>query len=81
MRQFLSVYYFTFLILHVSATVCHLQGARLYLQELHANLGLVDKILRSVWLCVCYVSAWCVSICRSVNGNNANSVLQPVLTL
>jgi hypothetical protein len=30
MHQFLSVYYFTLLLLHVSATACHPQGARLY---------------------------------------------------
>jgi hypothetical protein len=37
MHQFLSVYYFTLLLLHVSATVCHPQGTRLYL--LSYNLG------------------------------------------
>jgi hypothetical protein len=31
MHQYFSVYYFTLLLLHVSATVCHLQGALLYL--------------------------------------------------
>jgi hypothetical protein len=31
MHQFLSVYYFILLLLHVSATMCHPQGARLYL--------------------------------------------------
>jgi hypothetical protein len=30
MHQFLPVYYFKWLLLHVSATVCHPQGARLY---------------------------------------------------
>jgi hypothetical protein len=25
---------------------------------------LVDKILCSMWLCVCYVAAWCVSVCQ-----------------
>jgi hypothetical protein len=31
MHKFLSVYYLTSPLLHVSATVCHPQGARLYL--------------------------------------------------
>jgi hypothetical protein len=55
MHQFLSVYYFTLLLLHVSATVCHPQGARLYLLS---YMSIVNKILRSMWLCVYYVAAW-----------------------
>jgi hypothetical protein len=55
MHKFLSVYYFTFLLLHVSATVCHPQGARLYLLSYMPISVLVDKILCSTWLCVHYV--------------------------
>jgi cellulose synthase/poly-beta-1,6-N-acetylglucosamine synthase-like glycosyltransferase len=51
MRQFLSVYYFTLLVLHVSATVCSSVPS-----ELHANLGfLVDKTLCSMWM---YMLIW-----------------------
>jgi hypothetical protein len=60
MHQFLYVYYFTLLLLHVSATVCHPQGARLYLLSYWQFGYLGDKILCSVWLCVYYVAAWCV---------------------
>jgi hypothetical protein len=45
MNQFLSVYYFSLLLLHVSATVCHSQGARLYL------LSYMSICLRSMLLC------------------------------
>jgi hypothetical protein len=45
-RKFLSVYYFTLLLLHVPATVCHSQGARLYL-----------LIYRQIWIFV-YVAAY-----------------------
>jgi hypothetical protein len=62
MHQFLSIYYFTLLLLHVSATVCHPQGARLYLLSYMSMWVLVDKILCSMRLCVCYVAAWCVWI-------------------
>jgi hypothetical protein len=56
-HQFLSVYYFTLLLPHVSATVYHPQGARLYLLSYMPIWVLVDKVLCSVWLCVCYVAA------------------------
>jgi hypothetical protein len=57
MHQFLSVYCFTLLPLHVSATVCHPQGARLYL-KLHANLGF--------WLVkFCVVCGWVYIVCRA----------------
>jgi hypothetical protein len=55
MHKFLSVYYFTFLLLHVSATVCHPQGTRLYLMSYVPIWVLVDKILCSTWLSVHYV--------------------------
>jgi hypothetical protein len=58
-HQFLSAYYFTLLFLHVSATVCHLQGPRLYLLSYMPIWVSVDKILCSMWLCVYYVAAWC----------------------
>jgi hypothetical protein len=54
MHQFLSVYYFTLLLLHVSAIVCHPQGARLYLLSYMPFWVSVNKILCSVWLCVYY---------------------------
>jgi hypothetical protein len=46
MHQFLSVYYFTLLLLHVSATVCHPQGARPYLLSYMPFWIMVDKILK-----------------------------------
>jgi hypothetical protein len=64
-HQFLSPYYFTQLLLYVSATVCHPQGARLYLLSYMPIWVLVDKIPCSMWLCVYYVAAWCVSICQT----------------
>jgi hypothetical protein len=45
MRQFLTVYYFTLLLLHVSASVCHPQGASLYLLSYMPIWFLVDNIL------------------------------------
>jgi hypothetical protein len=60
MHQFSSVYYFTLLLLHVSATVCHPHGASLYLLSYIPIWVLVDRILCSVWLCVRYLAAWCV---------------------
>jgi hypothetical protein len=65
-QQFLSVYYFTQVLLHVSATVCHPQGARLYLLSYMPIWVLVDKIVCGMWLCVRYVAAWCLTICRSI---------------
>jgi hypothetical protein len=53
----LSVYYFTLLLLHVSATVCHTQGARMYLLSYMPIWVLADKILYSRWLCVYCVAA------------------------
>jgi hypothetical protein len=44
-HQFLSVYYFTLLLLHVSATVCHPQETRLYLLSYMPLWVLVDKTL------------------------------------
>jgi hypothetical protein len=44
-HQFVSVFYFTLLLLHVSATMCHSQGARLYLLSYMSIWVLVDKIL------------------------------------
>jgi hypothetical protein len=55
-HQLLSIYYFTLLLLHVSATVCHPLGARLYLLSYVLIWVLVDKIVCSMWLCVCYVT-------------------------
>jgi hypothetical protein len=49
-------FYFILLLLHVSATVCHPQGARLYLLSSCQWGFLVDKILCSMLLCVCYVA-------------------------
>jgi hypothetical protein len=57
MHQFLSVY-FTLLLLHVSATMCHPQGARSYLVSYMPIWVLVDKIMCSLWLCVYYAAAW-----------------------
>jgi hypothetical protein len=65
MHQFLSVYYFTLLLLRVSATVCHPQGAHLYLLSYVPIWVLVDKII-CIMLCVCYVAVWCVSIYLSM---------------
>jgi hypothetical protein len=63
LHQFLSVYYYTLLFLHVSATVCHPQGTRLHLLSYISIWVLVDKILcSSMWFCVYYVAAWCISI-------------------
>jgi hypothetical protein len=66
MHQFLPVYYFTLLLLHISANMCYPQGASLYLLSYMPIWVLVDKILCIMWLCVYYVTAWCVSICRSM---------------
>jgi hypothetical protein len=60
MDHFLSAYYFTWLLLHVSATMCHPQGAGVYLLSYMPIWVLVDKILCSIWLCVYYVATWCV---------------------
>jgi hypothetical protein len=62
MHKFLSVYYFTLLLLNVSVIMYHPQGARLYLLSDKSILVLVVKILCSAWLCVCHVAVWCVSI-------------------
>jgi hypothetical protein len=45
MHKFLSVHYFTQLLLNVSAAVCHPQGARLYLLSYIPIWVLVDKIV------------------------------------
>jgi hypothetical protein len=67
MHQFLSVYYFTLLLLHDSATVCHPQGDRLYILGYMPFLDFwLIKILCSMWLRVYYVAAWCVSTCLSI---------------
>jgi hypothetical protein len=57
MHQLLSACYFTLLLLHVSATVCHPQGARLGLLSYMSNGFLVDKIVCIMWLCVYHVAA------------------------
>jgi hypothetical protein len=62
MHKCLLVYYFSSLLLHVSTTVCHPQGARLYLLSYMPIWVLVDKILCSLWLCVYYVVVWCVYV-------------------
>jgi hypothetical protein len=62
MDQFLTIYYFTVLLLHVSATVCRPQGDHLYLLSYMPIWVLVDKILCSMWLCVCYMAAWCTTL-------------------
>jgi hypothetical protein len=93
MHEFLSVNYFTLLLLHISATVCHPQGARLYLLRYMPIWVLVDKILCNMWLCVRYVAAWCVPATVRlytileiwyVSGKTCNLLLafmQPVLPL
>jgi hypothetical protein len=43
MHQFLSIYDFTLLLLHVLATVCHPQGARLYQLSYIAMSVLIKK--------------------------------------
>jgi hypothetical protein len=55
MHQFLSVYYFYLAAVHVSATMCHPQGVRLYLLSYMPIWALVDNILCSMQWCVCYV--------------------------
>jgi hypothetical protein len=50
MHQFLSVYYLTLLLLHVSATMCHPQETCLYLLSYMPIWVLVDKILCGMWL-------------------------------
>jgi hypothetical protein len=62
MHQFLSVYFFTVRLLRVSATMRHPQEVRLYLLSYMPIWVLVYRILRSVWLCVCYVAVWCLLI-------------------
>jgi hypothetical protein len=62
MHQSLSVYYFTLLLLHVSATVCHPKSAHLHLLSYMPIWVWVDKLLCSMWLCVCYVALWYVAI-------------------
>jgi hypothetical protein len=66
MDHFLSVYYFTLLLLHFSANVCHLHEAHLHLLSYMPIWVLVDQILCGTWLCVFYVAAWCVPIYRSI---------------
>jgi hypothetical protein len=61
-HQFLLVCYVTLLLLHVSATVYHPQGAVLYLLSYMPTLVLVNNIPFSMWLCVYYVAAWCISM-------------------
>jgi hypothetical protein len=58
MLQFLSVYYFTLLLLHVSATACHPQGTRLYLLSYMPIWVWVDNILCSMWLCAYYTELY-----------------------
>jgi hypothetical protein len=48
--------------------MCHSQGAGLYLLSYMPIWVLVDKIMCSMWLCVYYVAAWCVSICRPLHS-------------
>jgi hypothetical protein len=66
MHQFLSVCYFTLLLLHVSATSAILRELVCTFCVTCQSGFLVDKILCSMWLCGYYVAAWCVSICLSM---------------
>jgi hypothetical protein len=64
MHCFLAVYYITLPLLHVSAPVCHHQGALLYpLSYMRIWVNGWQNSVQYVVM-VCYVEAWCVSICQ-----------------
>jgi hypothetical protein len=52
MYKLVSVYYFTLLLLHVSAPVCQPQGTRLYLLSYMPTWVWVYKILSYVIVCL-----------------------------
>jgi hypothetical protein len=70
MHQFLSDYYFTLMLLRVSASVYHPQRARQYL--LNADLRLWLVRCYAIRGCVC--SVWRPGACRSISATSPHNI-------